>query len=45
MQRKGVSIVVYLSQTAKLLNKAEESEQKTKIWKQKKSYMIIAPIT
>ena len=45
MKRKGVSTVVYSSQKSKLLNKADESEQKTKIWKQKKSYLISTPVT
>ena len=45
MQMKGVSIVIYWSQTSKLLNKAEDNEEKTKIWRQKQSYLIIAPVT
>ena len=45
MKRKGVSTVVYCSQTAKLLNKAEDNEEKTEIQRQKQSYLIIAPVT
>ncbi len=45
MQRKQFSTVVYWSQTAKLLNKAEDNEEKTKIWRQKESYLMITPVT
>ena len=45
MQRKGISTVVYWSQTVKPLTKAKESEHKTKIWEQKRYYLTSAPAT
>ena len=45
MQREGVSTMVYWSETTKLLNKTKDTEEKTKIWRQKQSHSIIAPVT